>query len=928
MEMGRIAVFVGLGASIAAIIAYIVSLRGSRAALIAGRVAYAVTGAATLVCFFRLMFLMAGHHFEYQYVFDYSSADLKFPWKYAATWAGQQGSFLLWAFWTAIIGGLLILKAGKWEARVMPFYTTVLTCLFGVLVLLNPFELIPRGTGASQYPLDLPWPPADGMGLNPSLQNYWMAIHPPTIFFGFASLAVPFSYALAAMVWKEYTTWVTRVMPYVLLTIATLGVGLFMGGYWAYETLGWHGFWAWDPVENASLFPWLGSLGLLHGLVVQKSRGGMGRTNIFLAIFAWMLFLYGTFLTRSGVLGSASVHAFSSLDNVALYLLIGLAVLHGVGGIGLLLVRWKQIPGRPISDKAASRDTAMVLSVTLFIIATVVVLIGSSWPFFSKLSFLSNIQYSGIKRNNGVASLLPLFYNQVGSFLIIPALLIMGSVPFLAWGKTNLDKFINKVLVPWFAALGVGCLITAFVIAQVQSGFRPDTPQPVVVIIGTLGAFAAISNIMLAWKVMRSKAVTMGGWLAHVGIGLLMIGSVLTNVYEKTEYHLLLENGGVAKTSYGYAIRFAGWTHGDLTKQIDASTNEEEIARLKFAVDKSWYEYAHGIQLEVINLPGKEGAAKAQEPKEGEHVHEDGQVHADDAHEPAPNNDPKVITDKGENGEEINWHIAQPDQALTATKDNSFVATLPVFKSRNLDMSKLRNPNEESMRYMRWPYIHKDWNRDFYVTVAADPKLLRASVTVRPGDTKVISMPGVVTTAYKVHYKDFYMTGGGGPGTEMGAVIDLIDPDGKKVEARPGLAITEVGMSPVRPQVPEMNSAVVIDGRIDPNTKEVKLDFEVPGAPPVWMVPIAVTDKPYINIVWLGVILMGIGSIIAMVRRSLEARKGLMLEAVEAQGIVEPDEAPSDPAQPAPVKGGKVRPAKAHSGKPAPGVSRKDAKAG
>src|SRR5438067_6237504 len=202
MDIGKVGVLIGLGASIAAIALYVLSLRGNRRILWAARSAFALTALSVFFCFGRLMFLVSHHRFEFDYVFRYSSADLGFPWKYAATWAGQEGSFLLWAFWTAVIGILVVWKAGKWESRVMPFYLSTFVFLFGILAWLSPYNLMQRG-GTSGWPLDLPWPPINGQGLNPSLQNYWMAIHPPTIFFGFSSLLVPFSFAIAAMIWRD-----------------------------------------------------------------------------------------------------------------------------------------------------------------------------------------------------------------------------------------------------------------------------------------------------------------------------------------------------------------------------------------------------------------------------------------------------------------------------------------------------------------------------------------------------------------------------------------------------------------------------------------------------------------------------------------------------------------------------------------------------
>lgn len=878
MDIGKIGVLAGLVASALAIILYALALRGNRKTLWAARAAYSVAAASAVFCFGRLMWLCVQHQFQYKYVFEYVSNDLGFPFVYAATWAGQEGSFLLWAFWTAVIGGLVAWKAGKWEARVMPFYISSLAILFAILAWLSPYHLIPRGTGPNDYPLALPWPPQDGQGLNPSLQNYWMAIHPPTIFFGFVSLSIPFCFALASMIWREYASWAPRVMPWVLMAVATLGIGLFMGGYWAYETQGWHGFWAWDPVENASLFPWLASLGLLHGLVVQKSRGGMGRTNIFLAIIAWLLFLYGTFLTRSGVLVNFSVHAFGMLANSALSLLWVMIALHGLTGLVLLALRWKSIPGRPISDKLLSRDTAMVLAVTIMIAASIVVLIGTSWPLISQWTLLKQIPFlSSFYAEKGVR-VEPPFYNKVGSWLLIPALILMGIVPFLAWGKTNLDKFLTRLLAPWFLALAGGTLIVWFVLHELSIGFKADTPRMLVVAIGTLGLFVAISNLMLAVKLLRVKAVTMGGWLAHVGIGLLFLGTVLTNVYEKTEPYVLIEGAPPVKTPFGYSLQFAGWTH-------DGKSPEE--------IREDWWKFEHGVKIRVTRLLSGKGAARADDT---------GPAEADPHHGLSlPEGHPPI----------------DMLGILQQKEGKSFIAVAPVFYHRQLVL----NRQEDGPVTMRWPYIHKELHRDFYIAIANDPKLLRASATLRPGETASIGVTGLFTTDYAVHYKKFFMDGAPGqPGTKMGAEMELVTPDGRKIPIRPAMLLGgEQGPASVNTAIPEVNGAVILEGGVNASTKEVTVAFELPDAPAIWAIPVAVTNKPAINLVWLGVILMGLGTFCAMMRRALEARKGVVFQAAAAQGVMDAESAavpaqPTEQSHPARVVSRRRRPARAKSG--------------
>jgi c-type cytochrome biogenesis protein CcmF len=944
MEAGKLSIWFGLAASSLTFILYLVSLRGDRRVLQAARIAFILSAAAAVFSFGRLMYLILRGRYQYEYVFNYSSPDLPWYFKISSTWAGQEGSFLIWMMWTAVIGLLVLWKAGKWESRVMPFFVSSLIFLFAICTWLSPYNLIPRG-GENGYPLDLPWPPNFGKGLNPSLQNYWMAIHPPTIFFGFVSLAVPFAFAIAALIWKDYEEFAPRVMPWVLMAVAALGVGKMMGGYWAYETQGWHGFWAWDPVENASLFPWLASVGLLHGLVVQKSRGGMTRTNLFLAILGWSLFIWGTFLTRSGVLADFSVHSFVALGASALWLLIGMIGIYTLGGIGLILFRWRTIPGRPISDKFLSRDTGMVVAVSLAIAMCLIVLVATSWPLISRWSFLQTIGLGELYNPKGMRAE-AIFYNKVGSAILIPTLLVMGVIPFLAWGKTNLEKFLWKILVPWFAALAGGFLVVWFVLHEAMRGYNPETgqlgfqaatPRMVVVVIATLGLFAVFSNLSLIFKILQLKemrrggwlafaglaimlggvitgfwylgyglaavllglmvtlsgfdifrrksfaeggalthvgvllaplgllvalwepgwgialftagalsllmglrarqaTVTVGGWLAHVGIGLMFVGTIIANPFEKTQDLVIAENMGPVNTAFGYTLEFVGWTHEDKLKRAAETSDLEEARRLQEEVRRDWYRYNHAAIVRVTENRKPLDTANA-----------DG---------PGPS-------------------------ATEKERGFSFLAHLPVFYHMQLESD---DPNRAQT--MRWPYIHRQIHRDFYMLVTADPKLVRASVTLVPGEEAPITVGGVVDTKYRVRYKNFYMEGvPGQPGTKMGAVMDLITPDGRTVEIRPGKSFSPDGrMISVNTQIPEVSGAVILEGGVNANNKQVTAQFEFPESPAIWALQMQVTNKPLINLVWLGVILMGAGALIAMVRRAQEARKGLVFQTAAAAG--------------------------------------------
>jgi cytochrome c-type biogenesis protein CcmF len=644
---GSIALWTCLICSFLTIGAYALSLRrpAYRKPILLGRFFYAATAISMLTTFALLGAVVysktIGGLYRYDYAFSHTSNDLQGFYRLAATWSGQEGSFLLWGSWTAIIGFLVFAKAGRYEARVMPFFVTVLSFLATILLAQSPFKLTLAASAdyLARNPGSFRFPP-DGLGLNPSLQNYWMTIHPPTIFFGFASLAVPFCYAVAALIWKDYEDWTPRIMPYALLTCMTLGVGLFMGGYWAYETQGWHGFWAWDPVENASFFPWLAITALVHGLVVQKDRGGMAKTTTFLGLLGFWLFLLGTFLTRSGALSGngadgqmLSIHAFDNIAKSGLVLMVAMLLGYGLLGLTLWLWRFRTMPARKTTgDTLLSRDFALFMAVVLMVIACAIVTFGTTWPLL--LSWM----------HRPPAALKPTFYNRNMLPLTVVAALLMGVVPWLAWRKTNSETFLKKMLIPWFAMLAFGFFMLFWVmnaqhdlqavadlddpawVEKTHAWISPAVQRISVLALASLGFLAALSNSMLAFKVFRSKKpLAAGGWVAHVGIGLLMIGVITSNTFERTKRFEIKEKGAPVD-AFGYKFEFEKFTghapanfplnpdfdpHNSVEVRVTPPAGEgtsDANGSKTFVVDPKWFVYnlAHATSesaLERIRWP-------------------------------------------------------------------------------------------------------------------------------------------------------------------------------------------------------------------------------------------------------------------------------------------------------------------------------------
>ena len=310
-----------------------------------GRGSFVVHSVAVLAIIGAMFWMLLNQYFEYDYVWKHSNSTMPMRYILSCFWEGQEGSFLLWSFWHIVLGNILIRKAGKWEAPVMAVFALVQLCLATMLLGIyvgdyrvgsSPFIL----TRELPDYIGLPWTSianymevipqfADGRGLNPLLQNYWMTIHPPTLFFGFAATLVPFAYAIAGLWKRELQGWIKPALSWTYLAIGILGIGILMGGAWAYEALSFGGFWAWDPVENASLVPWLTLVGAGHLMLINQRKGTSLFTTFFLVLSSFILIMYSTFLTRSGVLGDTSVHSFTGdgmLGQLVVYLLLFIAL--------------------------------------------------------------------------------------------------------------------------------------------------------------------------------------------------------------------------------------------------------------------------------------------------------------------------------------------------------------------------------------------------------------------------------------------------------------------------------------------------------------------------------------------------------------------------------------------------------------------------
>lgn len=480
-----------------------------------------------------LFYLIQNHWYEYHYVWSHSSNDLPVHYMISCFWEGQEGSFLLWAFWHVVLGAILLRTAKKWESPVM--ITVMLAQVMLVAMLLglnlwgdatpelgmNPFKLLRNEMNAPIFAsADYITKIGDGSGLNPLLQNYWMVIHPPILFLGFALTIIPFAYAMASLYNKTITDWVKPALPWSGVATGVLGIGILMGGAWAYEALSFGGFWAWDPVENAVLVPWLVLVGGLHTMVIFKNTGKALWPSYIMIISAFILILYSTFLTRSGVLGDSSVHSFTDLGlSGQLLLFLGMFV---VLSVFFLIYRRKSFPKKETEEKITSRELWMLVGSLVLIVSAFQVIFSTSIPVFNKI--FNGLSFVFGKEFNMAPPVDPIeHYNkfQVPFAVLIALLTAVGQ--YFKYRKTKSTVW-KKLLTSFLISVPVSA---GLVLSSGVSG-------ALYFILLLTSVYAVVGNIeMMIPNLKWNKIKFSGASITHIGIGLLFIGALISNAQKQ-----------------------------------------------------------------------------------------------------------------------------------------------------------------------------------------------------------------------------------------------------------------------------------------------------------------------------------------------------------------------------------------------------------
>jgi cytochrome c-type biogenesis protein CcmF len=500
------------------------------------RVSFLAEIIAIIGIFAVLYFIISNHRFEYKYAWQHSNYQLPMQYILACFWEGQEGSFLLWSFWHCVLGGIIMLREKKWEAPVM---TTISFMQFALATMVigiyffdfklgsNPFVLM-RDQGMlspEQFPIGFDSEGhlrsdylsfiRDGNGLNPLLQNYWMTIHPPVLFLGFASTIVPFAFAIAGLWKKDFGGWVLPARPWAIFSAGILGLGIMMGAAWAYESLTFGGYWAWDPVENASLVPWLIAICGIHTLIAYKHTGHSLRATFLFFILQFLFIIYSTFLTRSGILGDTSVHAFTDLGMNAQ--LLTFLLIFVIPSLALFAIRYKQIPTVYKEEAFSSREFWLFVGSLLFFISALYIIGKTSLPVFNKIfgtkyAPAQDIEYS---------------YNKVLILFSFVIAILSAISQYLKYKQTAGASFIKSIWLPALIALIASLSISIF--GDINYNKYGVGYLAVIHLSIFAAVFSVIANGMYIFTGIKGKMIKAGASIAHVGFGLTLLGILISS---------------------------------------------------------------------------------------------------------------------------------------------------------------------------------------------------------------------------------------------------------------------------------------------------------------------------------------------------------------------------------------------------------------
>lgn len=827
-NLGHLLVILSFVTSIVAAVSYFITSQQSGAEQKAwrnfARAAFWIHGISIIGVVVVLFSIIYNHFYEYHYAWAHSSNNLPTHFMISCFWEGQEGSFLLWMFWHALLGWLFMYRGKEWEAPVMAVFAAIQAFLTSMILGVvipgleikigsSPFLFLRDVITAPVFAMNPDFVPEDGTGLNPLLQNYWMVIHPPVLFLGFAATLIPFAYCIAGLQ-RRVTDWVRPSLPWALMAAAILGVGIMMGGYWAYETLNFEGYWNWDPVENAVYVPWLILVAAIHLMVVQQKRKSAIRPTIILVIAAYILILYSTFLTRSGILGNASVHSFTDLglsEQLLLYLLFftGLATFYASRA-------WKSLPRAEKEAEVYSGEFWIFLGATVLSLMAFQVIIPTSIPVFNTI--LNTI---GIESNVAPPGDQIMFYTKFQLWFALALALLSGTAQIFWWNRLDKSKLYKAFATPLILTMVLsGIIITLFGMTEWKL---------ILLLIASIYTLMANGKIVL--HLLRRKVSLSGGAIAHMGVGLMILGILASAGYTKI---ISLNRSG-----YVYSKDFSEEMNRDnLLLWLNTPQQMEDYTLVY-----------KGIFVESPDFPGyikREDLIKTSVP----------------------------------------YHM-MAKRPLLHEGDTIFAEgdLVPIYDENNYYKIEYTDPGgdvftlfprlqeNEQMGIVSSPSVKKRWKGDLYTHLTGYPDPAAETewsaperLTLAIGDTFVVNDYIAILSDITV--------GQDSPDADysLQAQIDILDRE-TTYQAQP---IYQIRGNMAR-RIPDIIDAVGVRISLDKiNPEDRTFEFTTQTTERDWVILKAI-EKPFIDLLWIGTIIMAIGMFMAMTRRfrdSLQNKPG------------------------------------------------------
>ena len=542
-DLGYGMTLVALGLAVYGGVAAGVGARTGRLALVESA-QHAALGVFVLVtsCFALLTYAFLTFDFSVRYVATNTNLGTPFYYRITGVWGALEGSIILWT-WMLTLYTIILIVRHRVGAREL--YPWALATMLGILA----FFLLVMTVAAPPFQRQFPVP-ADGRGLNPLLEDTGMITHPVALYLGFTGFTVPFAFAMAALITGRIgDTWLVLTRRWTIVAWYFLSLGLLIGGWWSYHVLGWGGYWAWDPVENAAFMPWLTGTAFLHSVMIQERRRMLRLWNISLVILTFSLTLFGTFLTRSGVI--ASVHAFTQGSIGVLFLSFLALVL--LTALGLVAWRWEVLRSEGELDSVVSRESAFLLNNVLLVAAAFTVFFGTVFPLLSEA-------VRGVKVSVGAP-----FFNQVNVPLFLSLVFMMGVGPLIAWRRASLENLKRNFL--WPVALGIVAAAAAFALGvrSLLAALTFATTVFVGVTIGVDFTRATRARLRLGESLLPAMGGLLlrhnrryGGFVVHLGILLIVLGVMGSHAWS-VQTETTLHRGETAELA-GYRFRFDGLT--------------------------------------------------------------------------------------------------------------------------------------------------------------------------------------------------------------------------------------------------------------------------------------------------------------------------------------------------------------------------------